>query len=159
MAMALAIATAVACGESDGVSVQEPTSGTNEKRVTNMKIRITIGGRAVIATLADNETAENFASLLPLTLTLKDYADNEMISDLPKKLSTRGAPASYDPSAGDITYYAPWGNLALFRKDGYDSPGLIKLGSFDSGAEVLRKPEPLKATFEPHAVKQFGTRG
>jgi hypothetical protein len=148
MAMALAISTAVACGESDGVGVQESTRGTNEKQVTNMKIRITIGGRAVIATLADNEAAKDFASLLPLTLTLKDYADNEKISDLPKKLSTKGAPASYDPSAGDITYYAPWGNIALFHKDGHDSPGLIKLGTIDAGAEVLRQPGALKAMFE-----------
>ncbi|MBS1866564.1 MAG: hypothetical protein JSS69_11685 [Acidobacteria bacterium] len=113
-----------------------------------MKIRITIGGKTVTATLTSNQAAKDFASLLPLTLTLKDYADNEKISDLPKKLSTKGAPASYDPSAGDITYYAPWGNLALFHKDGHDSPGLIKLGSIDSGPELLRQPGALKATFE-----------
>ncbi len=147
IAMALAITTAVACGES-GVRVQELKRGTNEKQVTNMKILITIGGKAVAATLASNETAKDFASLLPLTLTLKDYADNEKISDLPKKLSKKGAPASYDPLAGDITYYAPWGNLALFHKDGHVSPGLIKLGSIDSGAELLRQPGALKATFE-----------
>ncbi len=146
LAMALAVTFAAACGESE-VGSQQPTKGTNEKRVTNMKIRITIRGKAMTATLADNETAKDFASLLPLTLTLKDYADTEKISDLPKKLSTKGAPASYDPSTGDITYYAPWGNLALFHKDGHDSPGLIKLGSIDSGVELLRQPGALKATF------------
>lgn len=148
LALALAAITVVACAESDGVRRQEPTRGTNEKQETKMKIRITIGGKAVTATLAGNETAKDFASLLPLTLTLKDYADNEKISDLPKKLSTKSAPPSYDPSAGDITYYAPWGNLALFHKNGHDSPGLIKLGSIDSGAAVLRQPGALKATFE-----------
>jgi hypothetical protein len=126
----------------------EPTRGANERRETNIKIRVIIEGRAVAATLADNEAAREFASLLPLTLTLKDYADNEKISDLPKKLSTKGVPATYNPSTGDITYYAPWGNLALFHKDGHNSPGLIKLGKFDSGAELLRRPGALKATFE-----------
>jgi len=154
LALALAAITVVACAESDSVRRQEPTRGTNEKQETmmkmkmKMKIRITIGGKAVTATLAGNETAKDFVSLLPLTLTLKDYADNEKISDLPKKLSTKSAPPSYDPSAGDIAYYAPWGNLALFHKNGHDSPGLIKLGSIDSGADVLRQPGALKATFE-----------
>jgi hypothetical protein len=114
-----------------------------------MKIRIRIGESSVIGTLANNATAKDFASLLPLTLTLKDYADNEKISDLPKKLSTKGAPPSYDPKAGDITFYAPWGNLALFHKDGHDSPGLIKLGTIDAGIEVLQQPGKLKAIIEP----------
>jgi hypothetical protein len=113
-----------------------------------MKIRITIGSKSVNATLADNETSRDFASLLPLTLKLKDYAETEKIGYPPKKLSTKGAPPGHDPAAGDITYYAPWGNLALFYRDGHDSPGLIKLGSIDSGAEVLRQPGALKATFE-----------
>jgi hypothetical protein len=113
-----------------------------------MKIRITIASKTSTATLADNQTAKDFASLLPLKLTLKDYADNEKISDLPKKLSTKSAPASYYPSAGDITYYSPWGNLAMFHKDGHDSPGLVKLGTIDSGPELLRQPGPLKTTFE-----------
>jgi hypothetical protein len=38
------------------------------------------------------ETSRDFAALLPLTLTLKDYAATEKISDLPKRLSTDGAP-------------------------------------------------------------------
>lgn len=147
LALALAAITVVACAQRDSVR-RQPTKGTEEMQETKMKVRITIGGKAVTATLAGNETAKDFASLLPLTLTLKDYADNEKISDLPKKLSKKGAPASYDPSAGDITYYAPWGNLALFHKDGHDSPGLIKLGSFDSAVDVLRQPGALKATFE-----------
>lgn len=49
------------------------------------------------------------------------------------------APAGYNPSVGDITYYAPWGNIAIFYKDfGYAS-GLIKLGRFDSGIGLIQK--------------------
>jgi hypothetical protein len=148
LTLALAGTTAMACGDGDEVRLQARTKEPHDRQVRKMKICITIGSKAMTATLADNGTAKDFASLLPLTLTLKDYADNEKISDLSKKLSTKGAPASYDPSAGDITYYAPWGNLALFHKDGHDSPGLIKLGSIDSGTELLRQPGSLKATFE-----------
>jgi hypothetical protein len=113
-----------------------------------MKIRMTIDGTAVTATLADSEAARDLASLLPLTLTLKDYASTEKISDLPRKLSTRGAPAGITPTVGDITYYAPWGNLALFYKDFGYSAGLVKLGTIDSGIEVLRRPGPYSVTIE-----------
>lgn len=38
---------------------------------------------------------------------------------------------------GDFTYYAPWGNLALFYRDSAYSPGLIRLGRITGGLEYL----------------------
>jgi len=102
-----------------------------------MKIKISAINAVLTATMLDNATSRDFMSLLPLTLTIKDYAGTEKISDLPRKLSTQGAPSGSDPSVGDITLYAPWGNLAIFYKDfGYAS-GLIILGKIDSGIEKL----------------------
>jgi hypothetical protein len=132
---------------------REPLSrGTN-----TMKIRLTIDGRAIMATLIDNATSRDFLSLLPMTVTLEDYAATERISYLPRKLSTAGAAAGSDPSVGDITYYAPWGNLAIFYKDFGYSRGLIQLGRIDSGIEALNVPGPLKVTIEP-VEKQRGER-
>jgi hypothetical protein len=54
--------------------------------------------------------------MLPLTLMLTDHASTEKIADLPRKLSTKGAPPGIAASVGDISYYAPWGNLALFHR-------------------------------------------
>jgi hypothetical protein len=113
-----------------------------------MKVRITVDGKTIEATLLDNATARDFASLLPLTLTLEDYNSTEKISYLPRKLSTAGAPASVDPAPGDIAYYAPWGNLAIFYKDFGDSKGLIRLGRIDSGLDALAGRDSLKATVE-----------
>lgn len=107
------------------------------KDKTTMKIKISTGNTILTATMLDNATSRDFMSLLPLTLMLKDYAGTEKISDLPRKLSTQGAPAGSDPSVGDITLYAPWGNLAIFYKDfGYAS-GLIILGRIDAGVDKL----------------------
>ena len=113
-----------------------------------MKIRLTIDGKAVEATLLDNATARDFLSLLPMTLTLEDYATTEKIAYPPRKLSTTGAPAGSDPSVGDIAYYAPWGNLAIFYKDFGYSKGLVQLGRIDSGIEALSVPGGLKVTIE-----------
>jgi hypothetical protein len=121
-----------------------PGQGTN-----TMKIRLTVNGKALTATLIDNATASDFLALLPMTLTLEDYAQTEKITYLPRKLSTAGAPEGSDPSVGDITYYAPWGNLAIFYKDFRYSSGLIQLGRVDSGIEALAVPGPLKVTIEP----------
>ena len=114
-----------------------------------MKIRLTVDGRLITATLIDSPTTRDFLSLLPLTLTLEDYANTEKIAYLPRKLSEKDAPAGVDPSVGDITYYAPWGNLALFYKDFGYAKGLIKLGSMDDGVEVFNAPGSVTVTIEP----------
>jgi hypothetical protein len=40
---------------------------------------------------------------------------------------------------GDIAYYAPWGNLAIFIKDFGYSRGLVKLGCIESGLDALQR--------------------
>jgi hypothetical protein len=142
--------THIACGAADGTAGASATPATelSGQRTSAMKIRLTINGNAVTATLIDNATARDFLTLLPMTLTLEDYASTEKINYLPRKLSTAGAPAGSDPSVGDIAYYAPWGNLAIFYKDFGYSKGLIQLGRVDSGMEALSVPGPLKVTIE-----------
>jgi hypothetical protein len=102
-----------------------------------MQIQLTSGETILRATLFENETTRDFISHLPLTITLTDYAGTEKISDLPAPLSTSDAPAGADPEIGDITYYAPWGNLAIFYKNFGYSPGLVKLGHINSGIDEL----------------------
>src|ERR687896_1276657 len=89
------------------------------------KIRVTIDGKIFIGTLHDNPTANDFLSLLPLTVTLEDYAATEKITYLPRKLATAGSPEGSKPAVGDIAYYAPWGNLALFYKEAAYARGLV----------------------------------
>lgn len=113
-----------------------------------MKIRLTFDGKRVEATLLDNPTAKDFLSLLPITLTLEDYNRTEKIGYPPRKLSAAGAPPGVDPSVGDIAYYAPWGNLAIFYEDFGYSRGLIGLGRIDSGIETLSVPGSLTVTIE-----------
>ena len=116
-----------------------PPTAASENPEGNSDVRIhLIAGETVLrATLLDTQTARDFASLLPLTLTLADYAGTEKISELPRRLSTADAPPGTDPAAGDITYYAPWGNLAIFYDDFDYSPGLVKLGRIDSDIREL----------------------
>ena len=114
-----------------------------------MKIRLTFNGQSITATLDDSPTTRDFISLLPLTLTFEDYAKTEKIAYLPRTLSEEGAPAGMDPSIGDITYYAPWGNLALFYRDFDYAKGLIKLGSLDEDTEAFNVTGSVTVSLEP----------
>lgn len=127
------------------VSFSIAAQGTKMKTT---KLKITIGNTVANATLYDNPTAQDFASQLPLKLNLKDYASTEKVSDLPKKLTTKDAPTGSDPSLGDIAYYAPWGNLALYYKDFGYSNGLVIIGKIDSGIEAFKTSGSLQATIE-----------
>jgi hypothetical protein len=83
------------------------------------------------ATLYDNPSARDFASMLPLDLTNDDYSTNEKIAYLPRKLTEEGSGPFGSEAPGDLGYYAPWGNLAFFYDDYRYSGGLIQLGRID----------------------------
>lgn len=112
------------------------------------QLKITLGKTVLTAALNDSPTTQDFISLLPLTLTLKDHAGTEKISDLPRRLSTNGAPNGSKPLVGTVAYYAPWGNLALFYKAFSFSSGLILLGRIETGMEALQTAGALEATLE-----------
>lgn len=85
----------------------------------------------------DTPAGHDFAALLPLELTLSNYAATEMVADLPRRLDMSDAPSSYAPKAGDITVYAPWGNLAIFYKSSRAALGLVRLGAFHGLVDAL----------------------
>lgn len=139
-----------ACSAEDhrAATSAQPANTAKPQPASTTKIRLTINSQQITATLADNPTTRDFMTLLPMTLKFDDYASTEKIFYLPRKLSTKGAPAGMDPEAGDITYYAPWGNLAIFYRDFGYSAGLIKLGRIEAGAEALAAPGSLNARIE-----------
>jgi hypothetical protein len=122
---------------------QEPTASTSSSapgRSTSMNIRVHLDGRPVDAVLNDSPAARDFFELLPLTLDLEDFHGTERVVDLPRELDTAGAPEPIAATVGDIAYYAPWGNLALFYRDGpAPSPDLLVLGHLDVSADQLAR--------------------
>jgi hypothetical protein len=100
-------------------------------------IKITIGDAVITAQLADNATARDLASQLPLTLTFKDFNQVEKIAKLPQPLSMEGVPAGDDPDIRDICYYAPSGDLVFYYGDvGYWN-GIVRIGRFDTTMELI----------------------
>lgn len=140
-----------ACRADNSMTISTPSKIPNEistERANSMKINIKVGEKVVTATLIDSKTTQDFISLLPLTLKLEDHENTEKISNLPRRLSTEDAPPGSDPAIGDIAYYAPWGNLAMYYNDFGYSNGLIILGKIDGDIEALNVPGSVEVTIE-----------
>ncbi|WP_172438391.1 cyclophilin-like fold protein [Variovorax boronicumulans] len=54
----------------------------------------------------------------------------------------------YTPLTGDLSYYAPSGNLAIFHKDFSHSTGLVRLGRLDSGVDSISRPDAIQVRIE-----------
>ncbi|PDS63089.1 MFS transporter [Rhizobium anhuiense] len=100
-------------------------------------VRFAFANSEMTATLNDSPSASDFAAMLPLDLTIEDYSHNEKIVRLPRKLTEEESGPFDNERPGDLCYFKPWGNLALFYGD-YIWDGLIRLGRFDEGFHPLR---------------------
>jgi hypothetical protein len=124
------------------------TGATCTQQAKTMKIRMDMDGTRVTATLDDNAASRDFISLLPLTLTLEDYNGTEKISDLPKRLSTDGAPAGCRSIRRRSRLLRALGQPGDFLQGFRVFAGLVKLGRIDSGVDVFHRPRKLGVTIQ-----------
>jgi len=102
-----------------------------------MRIHFTLPRVTFTVALEDNASARDLLAMLPLTLELRDFHGIEKIAHLPERLTTEGAPAGASARAGDLTLYAPWGNLAFFYRPFEYAAGLVPLGRIEGDPAVL----------------------
>ena len=138
-----------------------PDSPAGARRaVPDIGIRLTIGEATAAARLYDTATARDFASLLPLTITLSDLGGREKAGALPRAL-TAGAGQS-DYRAGQLGYWSPSHDLAIYYyEDGFriPSPGIVMIGEIESGLDAISRGgahETVRITVEPHTNEGRG---
>lgn len=121
----------------DGIGAEREEPETPD--VSSLNVKITVGDRTITATMEDNAAGRDFLSRLPLEMTLNDYNNTtEKIFYPDPALTTEGVTRGCAPTPGDITIYAPWGNVAIFCKSWSHSRDLVKIGRIDgNGIEVL----------------------
>lgn len=127
---------AVSTGTEPTVTEQDP-SEISEQPAGERKVKLTVNGKEFDVSLYDTPAANALYDMLPLELNFEDYNGIEKIAFLENQLPTEGEPDEYDPDAGDLCLYAPWGNLTIFYNDFRVSSGLVSLGRIDSGIEVI----------------------
>lgn len=128
---------------------QTPPNTALRQAEANMKIRIEFNGTSMTATLYDNPSARDLASMLPLDLTIDDYSTNEKIAYLPRKLTEEGGGPFGNEASGDLGYYAPWGNLVFYHGSYCYSSGLIRLGRIDGDIAPLLTRGKFDLRIEP----------
>lgn len=122
-----------------------------------MKIHLTINGKVIAATLADNRIAEDFVAMLPLTIDLHDFFGREKFGALPTAVSGEGT-QSREYEVGDIICWAPGPDVSiLYRQDGEPLVGAWHfLGRIDEGVESFNEPGPLRVTIHVPATPAYG---
>lgn len=113
-------------------------------------VRFSTGSTSVEVTIdQDNPAVRDFLSMLPLTLTLEEFAGKEKIAYLPRRLAHGGSPGS-DPADGDLIYYIPWGNLGFYyNADGIGySDQTIHIGKFTASRAQLDQLDGQAVTVE-----------
>ena len=103
-----------------------------------MQIRIRTGTGEASARLYDNATARDFASLLPLSLTVHDLGGREKAGTLPHELADGQGRSDYH--AGQLGYWAPSHDLAVYYlEDGFriPSPGIVMIGEIETGLAAI----------------------
>ena len=114
-----------ACAHGNGTDIPQKES--------DMKIAITIGGKAFTAVLYDNETAQAFNSKLPLTVMMNELNGNEKYYNFPQGLPGGRAQCPGTISAGDIMLWSS-NCLVMFYKTFSTSYSYIKIGHIENVA-------------------------
>lgn len=119
------------------------TAGGDANQIVGTVVRFTAGSTSVDLTIGeDSPTVRDFLSLLPLTMTLEEYAGREKIGYLDRKLASEGSPGS-DPEDGDLIYFIPWGNIGFY----YNTAGIgfsnqtVHIGKYEATLEELEQLE------------------
>jgi len=138
-----------------GACADSKSAPQKQEKAMTQKLLIEVGGKTLTATMFDSAATKDLLAQLPLTLTLNDFNGTEKIANPPKKLSISGAPDGFEPVAGDIAYYAPWGNLAIFYRDFRYSRNLIRLGKIDGdGIKSLRVSGDVKVSIRIQSTER-----
>jgi hypothetical protein len=88
--IALAMALIPAAWGADASAAPGAPAARAPTRADRMKIRLTVEGKELMATLVHSKTTKDFISLLPLTLTMNDLFRREKFARLPRALSEGG---------------------------------------------------------------------
>ena len=111
-------------------SEETPRSAVVSKGTEDMKLKISVNGTELTATLANSTAAKELAEKLkaePVTLTLNEYGDFEKVGDLPWPLTQ--ADESTVTEAGDIMLYQG-DKITIFYNS--NSWSYTRLGHIDS---------------------------
>jgi hypothetical protein len=103
-----------------------------------MQIKVSNSQYEIKFELNDSQAARDLAAQLPIKTQVKDYSDDEKIFYPAKKLGTSATPETAT-HAGDLAYFAPWGDVVMYYRDFGAYPGLYRLGHVVAHQEQIER--------------------
>ena len=126
----------------DGLNISSGTDGTEE-----LKVKVTVQGQTLTATLLDNATTRAFMEKLPVTLPMMDLYGREMCYRFPEALPTDDVNnCGYE--VGEIVYYPPMHSFVIMYAQNGEHFSMQKLGRIDSGISIFNRIGDVDVTFE-----------
>ncbi len=107
--------------------------------LSDMQVKITSKGRTAIYHLYDTVAAKEFYNQLPLKLDLTNLRNAQWMFYPPQKLNVTAREAYHDGKKGELSYYAPWGDVFMLYKDFYAGDEMHRLGINLTGIEEIEK--------------------
>ena len=99
-----------------------------------MRISVSDGLNEAVFELVETKAAKSLYAMLPFTVKVENYSDNEKIFYPPRKVETGASEIESACPAGTLALFSPWGNVVMFYGQAPKYPGLYVLGKAVSGA-------------------------
>lgn len=111
----------------------------NGLKLSDMYVRISSHGQSAVFRLYDTDASEGFYRQLPLNLKLTNFRDAQWMFYPPEKLNVKPEEAYHDGKKGELSYYAPWGDVFMLYRDFYAGDEMHRLGVNISGKDKIEK--------------------
>lgn len=112
-----------------------------------IKMKLTVNGQELTATLYDNATARAFAEQLPAILPMLDLYGREMCYRFPDELPADDVQyTGYE--VGEIVYWPPRHSFVIMYAQNGEQFEMQKVGRIDSGVEIFSETGDVDVTFE-----------
>ncbi len=141
--------TLLGCADSNAAGKkQDSAAPAATAAVAQHKIKITVNGRALTATLEDNATAQALLAKMPMTLPMQDLYSREMCYNYGEGSLPTDRLRSDSYQIGDIIYWPPQGSVVILYEQNGERFTRQHLGRVDNGVEIFKTTGNTSVTFE-----------
>ena len=122
---------------SSGADQEASKKILNGLPLSTMQVKITSQGHTAVFQMYDTVAAKELYAQLPLELDLSNFRDAQWMFYPPQKLNVTTREAYHDGKKGELSYYAPWGDVFMLYKDFYAGDNMHRLGIGVSGIDGI----------------------
>lgn len=144
--------TMLGCASSNATGAKQNEAATAKAETaaqpTQHKIKITVNGQTLTATLENNSTTQALLAKMPMTLRMQDLYSREMCYRYGANALPTDNLRSDGYQTGDIIYWPPRGSFVILYEQNGERFTRQHLGRVDSGVEIFKATGDADVTFE-----------